>query len=257
MKEDLLGIEARDLLKKFGAGGHVPGSGSAAALLGLISLQLCRTGIALTSGRPGYEQSAPQIEFYEPRLAELDDVLEDFFQQDSDVFDQVIQLRNQRDRTEVGSPERRKVNDRLAVAQWEATDLPLSMVQPLLELGAIGIQIFQLGFRSARGDAALAVYAAQAAASGCLSIAALNLQTTRDRRRTRAALDAVESHRSLVRAQATDLERVESILLQEARNKNSTAAASQASTRVGPRHAAEQLGLDVAAEDLAPTPDSN
>jgi formiminotetrahydrofolate cyclodeaminase len=54
MSNNLMDLPLRELLEKFAVGKHKPGSGSAAALLGLISCALSRTVIALTIDRPTY-----------------------------------------------------------------------------------------------------------------------------------------------------------------------------------------------------------
>ncbi|MBU2269497.1 MAG: cyclodeaminase/cyclohydrolase family protein, partial [Bacteroidetes bacterium] len=46
---NLLAITAEELLEKFGSGGHKPGSGSAAALQGMLSAKLLITVISLTN----------------------------------------------------------------------------------------------------------------------------------------------------------------------------------------------------------------
>lgn len=43
---NLIDYSAKELLEKFGAGNHKPGSGSAAAFQGLLSAQLIRTFIS-------------------------------------------------------------------------------------------------------------------------------------------------------------------------------------------------------------------
>ena len=48
---NLLDLKANILLDKFGKGGHVPGSGSAAALMGLLAAKLLATVSTLTLSR--------------------------------------------------------------------------------------------------------------------------------------------------------------------------------------------------------------
>lgn len=64
MDVNLLDLPTKELLKKFGSGNHKPGSGSAAALQGMLSAQLMRTVIDLTNDekrRSKYAQSLPQL----------------------------------------------------------------------------------------------------------------------------------------------------------------------------------------------------
>lgn len=207
--DDLLSLEARDLLKKFGAGSHKPGSGSAAALLGLLAIKLCQTVAALTTGRPGYEEAAPILGTHDSELADIEGWLEKAFQTDSEIFDEVITLRRERDDSPPDSAARRQINDRLAKASWRATDLPLDMVDRLLRVGEVGVLTFQVGFLSARGDSALAVRAAQGAASGAIAIVRLNLHTTRDVERTRAAAGRSDAQQRTLQEQIERFDRVE------------------------------------------------
>jgi hypothetical protein len=55
MSQDLITLPTDELLTKFGAGMHNPGSGSAAALLGLVSCKLVQTVISLSHGRDKYQ----------------------------------------------------------------------------------------------------------------------------------------------------------------------------------------------------------
>lgn len=218
MSDDLLGLETRELLKKFGAGDHKPGSGSAAGLLGLIGVKLCQTVISLTRDRPQYAEGGNIITARESELSTIEESLERYVQEDSRLFDEVIRLRRMRDELPEGT-ERRRVRDQLARATWAATDLPLEMIDELILLGDIAIQVFQLGFQSARGDSAVAVRAAHAAANGSLSIVHLNLQSTREPARTRSALDRADEQQARLRVQEAVFERLREDLRDEAREK--------------------------------------
>ena len=85
----LLELPANKLLDQFGGGSHVPGSGSAAALMGLLAAQLTLTVCKITSAkagaRPGeLDYLASQMENrFIPRLQEM-------FQEDAEAFDVVV-----------------------------------------------------------------------------------------------------------------------------------------------------------------------
>ena len=49
METDLLEKTVNELMEKFGAGNHKPGSGSAAAFQGMVSAKLISTVISLTA----------------------------------------------------------------------------------------------------------------------------------------------------------------------------------------------------------------
>ncbi len=84
MSDDLMALPLRELLEKFAAGKHKPGSGSAAALLGLISAALSRTVIALTIGRPSYVPDQLELQEISREIeVEIQPLLEQAFVQDS------------------------------------------------------------------------------------------------------------------------------------------------------------------------------
>jgi formiminotetrahydrofolate cyclodeaminase len=223
MTEDLLGLSTRDLLKKFGAGEHKPGSGSAAAFLGLLSINLCQTVISLTQQQPKYANVASVVSAHESRLNDLQAVLEDMFQRDSELFDLTIKLRRERDDLPPGpSPDRTRVQRDLAKATWKVTDLPLELVRELLELAEIAIDVFKLGFRSARGDSSVAAQAALAGANGALAIVFLNLQSTTDPARTRRALVAADELRKRSDRLIAELSRAEATLVAEAHERDAS-----------------------------------
>ena len=61
MSQELIKLPADKLLNKFGSGGHKPGSGSAAALLGLVSCKLLQTVVTLSNGRDQYKGVEAQL----------------------------------------------------------------------------------------------------------------------------------------------------------------------------------------------------
>ncbi|HEY4325857.1 MAG TPA: cyclodeaminase/cyclohydrolase family protein [Mucilaginibacter sp.] len=176
--DSLITLPTDKLLEKFGAGSHKPGSGSAAALQGMLATQLMRTVIGLTADERRREKYRDHLE----ELLRIDKEIKDrvygqllsLFQRDSEEFDKAIQLRDARDLET--DPARQKVLTQAATdALIPATELPLEIAKLCLELSMFGIYIFDYGFRSARGDSAVAINSAVSAVSGCLSIVNLNL----------------------------------------------------------------------------------
>lgn len=180
MEGKLTDIAAGKLLEKFGAGSHKPGSGSASAFLGMLSAQMLRTVIDLTN-------DPKRIKTYSDYLPELLRIkneietrilpeLEKLFQMDSEQFDKVITLREHRD---IESDPLKK--QELSVAAREqlkvATEIPLDIADLCLELADFAAFTFDHGFKSARGDAGVALNSAISAVASCLSIIELNLTT--------------------------------------------------------------------------------
>jgi formiminotetrahydrofolate cyclodeaminase len=174
--EQLIELPTNTLLQKFGSGGHKPGSGSAAALLALVSCQMLRTVISLSNGRDEYAGVKEQLTLVNQAMA---DDLEPYFlyavQEDSVRFDRVIQARQARDAAEKGSKERKQLADKALSELKEATEIPLKIAELSVQLAEKTLSVFDLGFKSARGDSGVAISSALAAASSCISIIYLNL----------------------------------------------------------------------------------
>ncbi len=176
--EDLLNLKTYKLLDDFGAGSHKPGSGSAAALQGMIAAKLLVTVIELTNGddyKLRYSKVLPRLldmqavinsRIY-PRLAEL-------FQLDSVQFGKTIKERERRNaETDLIS---HNLLARSALAELKVSiRLPLEIASLCVEIAEFAEYVFDNAFQSARGDSQVALSSAVAAIAGCLSIVHLNL----------------------------------------------------------------------------------
>lgn len=171
-------ISANELLAKFGAGGHKPGSGSAAALQGLLSAQLMRTVIELTLDhrrRAPYAQHLPRLNEIKTRIERAHyPALERLLYEDAAQFDKVISFRQlARDETDLASKAEYASDARHALKR--ATEIPVEIAQHSIELCHFACTVFDLGFRAARGDSGVALNSALSAIAGCISIIDLNL----------------------------------------------------------------------------------
>lgn len=178
MDEKLLDLPAKELLRKFGSGNHKPGSGSAAALQGMLSAQLVRTVIDLTNDekrRAKYTHSLPELlQIYKDIDDRIYPQLERLFQEDSTQFGKAIELRMARDK-EADLKVKQSLTQQAQQALVPATELPIEIIKLCLELGHFAGVVFENGFKSARGDSAVALKSASSAVGGCLSIIDLNL----------------------------------------------------------------------------------
>ena len=180
MSEPLLEYATSQLLAKFGAGGHKPGSGSAAAFQGLLSAQLQRTLIDLTSApkrRSQYGYCVQQMSDLRKQIDErLYPELEDLFARDAAQFDKAIQFRKNRD-AEI-DPLRKSQAEANAQAELQvSTEIPIDIAYRCIDLAKSAFYIFDHGFKAARGDAGVAMHSAVSAVAGCISIINLNLLT--------------------------------------------------------------------------------
>lgn len=177
---ELLALPAGQLLEKFGSGTHSPGSGSAAALMGLLSCRLIQTVCTLSLSKPAYRKDHAKIELLsntitsrkEPRLREL-------FQQDALAFDKVFKERIERDKFDKDTNEYKRHGERALDHLRDATVIPIEIGEICLGLIDDGVAIFDLGFKAARGDTGAGVSAAVAGAMSAVFVINLNLKSFR------------------------------------------------------------------------------
>lgn len=180
MNINLLDISTEELLEKFGAGNHKPGSGSAAAFQGMISAKLLVTVINLTKGKKSYSIHIPKLIEMESNIHNrIFPKLKQFFQEDSIQFDKTIKLGEQRDLVKDNPIEYNRFA-RLALKELKiAVDIPMAIAQLCIELSEIANFVFDNAFKSARGDSQVAFSGSISAIEGCLSIIQLNLLSFR------------------------------------------------------------------------------
>jgi formiminotetrahydrofolate cyclodeaminase len=185
MEIDFSKISVAELLEKIGAGKHIPGSGSTAALQLMVNAQLLLTVIKITlkpSRKEKYGHEWAQMlrlkgkieNEYIPRLNNL-------FHDDYRVFDEVINNRKVRDHLkseiEEGIPRRfLDVKSKLEQDHLSATKIVLEIAKLAHEIAREGLYVFLNGFKGARGDSALAIQNSLSVVMGSLHIAELNLR---------------------------------------------------------------------------------
>lgn len=177
---EYLELPTKLLLEKFGEGKHIPGSGSAAALSGLLACELIKTVCKLTLRKIEYSNVHNALQYiqeqvetiYQPRILK-------YFNDDIEVFDQVSKLRKKRDK-ENNEVKKRKIGRQATDKLKEATELPLEVCKTCLKVLDFAFSIFDTGFKSARGDSGVAISNLLSASSGSLFITFLNLKTARE-----------------------------------------------------------------------------
>lgn len=174
-----LELPTTELLEKFGSGRHVPGSGSAAALSALISIELLKTVCILTKSKKSYSEVHDQMDYikeqleqvYKPKFIEL-------FYKDSIEFARVSEKRTLRD-LEQNSKLKEKYR-REAVEQLKiATEIPIEMCNNCFKLMEFAMAIFDNGYKATRGDAGVAISNLLASISGTLFVVLLNIKVAR------------------------------------------------------------------------------
>ena len=122
----LMELPAGQLFEKFGSGGHKPGSGSAAALMGILSCKLTLTVCKLTLGKEKYKAAHKEVGYVKQQIEErIEPKLQSIFQKDAEVFDAVIVAR--RARLAATDKEEQRKHRKIELAHLrEATELPTS-----------------------------------------------------------------------------------------------------------------------------------
>ena len=177
-----LQLPTSQLLDEFGAGRHKPGSGSAAALLGLVACKMMQTVVTVTKRNPTYASNIPQLEFAASVIAARNEpFFRDAVQRDSEQFDRYYKATMAK-RAATEAAEKRRLTDKAREELMPATEIPLEIARHGLDTAERGMVVYDLGVRHARGDSGVAVSAALSACSGALFIVYLNLLQFREGR---------------------------------------------------------------------------
>lgn len=174
----LIALPTDQLLDQFGGGGHAPGSGSAAALMALLSAQLVSTVCKISSGRGDDARFRYVLERIEARTIPE---LKRLFQKDAEDFDKVIEIRVQRDK-ENDPVIKRRLRDQALRLLEDSTDLVFAIADICIQLVEFGLIVFDGGSKKVRGDSGAAIGSAIAGAMSSVFIINLNLTSFQNSR---------------------------------------------------------------------------
>lgn len=175
--KNLLALPTDTLLEKFGSGSHAPGSGSAAALMGIIAAKLVVTVGQLTVVKAEYQDHHANVEAACRQIKlVLVPALEALFQEDAEVFDKVISARQARDKA-TDAREKRRLSELALEELRTATAIPFQIAEACLELIDHAVTVFDAGFKGARGDTGAAISSAVAGVLASVFVINLNLKS--------------------------------------------------------------------------------
>ncbi len=174
MQTDLLSLPTKELLEKFGAGNAKPGSGSAAALTALIACQMIKTVIDVSKDKPSKKTLQKEFDTYKKRLDEIIPDLEHYFQEDSDLFNKVHELRLERDNAKENI-EKIQLKEKILENLMPCTELPLRIANLSIEIFEMAKYVFKNGVWWVSGDSQVALSNPVSAIDSCVSIINLNL----------------------------------------------------------------------------------
>jgi formiminotetrahydrofolate cyclodeaminase len=184
---ELLDRPTTELLDAFGAGNAAPGSGSAAALMGLLAVKLLITVCDKSLTKKDCQIHAVTLNYIRNEVAGAEPRLKVLFEKDALEFDKVVQLRVARD--SAGTPQAKAKFSRESQDLLEtATDNAFAVIDECMKLIENGITVFEHGWHAVRGDSGAAVSVAIAAVLSGIFIANLNIKTLKGRRYAKANL---------------------------------------------------------------------
>lgn len=176
MQPSYLSLSTRDLLTEFGAGKHIPGAGSAAALSGLIAAQLTLTVCKLTLEKDEYADRHASMQQIHSRIElvvipELEKLLDD----DAIAFGKVyVERVAQRDALDEQTAEIHRAA-KIALLK-PATAIPFKIAEYCLELIGHAGAVFEHGLRHVRGDSGVALSTAFSGVLSSVFVINLNLK---------------------------------------------------------------------------------
>ena len=199
-----LQLPTQKLLDEFGGGRHKPGSGSAAALLGLVACKMMQTVILATRRAARYEANFSQLDYVGSILSQQHEpFFRDAVQQDSVQYDRYHQARLARNAC-TDLVEKRRLADMAREALMPATQIPLEIAKHAVDTAERGLIVYDLGASHVRGDSGVAVSSALSSCSGALFVVYLNLLQFREGRWaviTRTAADSIKERYQLLQSE--------------------------------------------------------
>lgn len=203
-QKTLMELPANQLLDKFGAGSHKPGSGSAAALMGVLAGKLIITVGKLSLAKPKYLKDHSKIQYIIDRIEQdIEQELLKLFDKDAVIFDEVISLRVARDNAS-DEREKRRLGEQANEKLREATEIPIKICELCIRLIDHGVAMFDMGFEAARGDSGAAVSAAVAGAMSSVFVINLNLKSFRDSEWAKSRRKRVNELQKILEAKQLD-----------------------------------------------------
>lgn len=175
-KDPYLGSDVKGLLRLFGSGEPIPGSGAAAALQGLLAAYLVLTVIQISRGKGSQRGNLRTLAQYAYRVSTLIvPRLRSLFLEDIAVFSEIVPLRKRRDAS-AGSA-RSAITRRLNRQTAAATAIPNEVAELASELFSIAEFLYERGYVAVRGDSGAAMSAALSAMLSCSFVMGVNART--------------------------------------------------------------------------------
>jgi Zn-dependent peptidase ImmA (M78 family)/formiminotetrahydrofolate cyclodeaminase len=198
MDIELLENSVNELFNQFGAGDSHPGSGSAAALQGMLSAKMISTVITITANSKFphlYAHCINELLYFQEEIEKrIYPALADLFQKDSDQFKLTIETRRKRD-AETDVVQKNSLRRQALADLKVCIAIPFKIADLCIELANMSSFVFENGVGKARGDSQVGLSGAVSALAGCISIIRLNVlsYTSDEYNYTKSVIDEVEN----------------------------------------------------------------
>lgn len=156
----------------------VPGGGGAAALTGAIGVALGNMVGSLTVGKKKYADVEPEILELKKRSDELQEKLLAMVEKDAEVFEPLSKAYGLPTETEEQRAEKERV---MAVVLRDASDVPVQIMELVMEALDIVERFSQIGSRLAISDAGCAAACCRAALNAASLNVFINTKSMKDR----------------------------------------------------------------------------
>jgi len=173
---------ATQLLNDFGTGKASPGSGSAAALLSILSAKMIITVCEISSNKDECSQSHKDFGFISKQVKEkIEPRLRELFETDARDFEEVVALRVKRDQSEDTTEKSNFSRESLDLLQV-ATNYTFEVADLSFLLMEYGMTMFEHGWHAIRGDSGVSISASMSGVMSSIFIINLNLKTLKRRK---------------------------------------------------------------------------
>ena len=167
-----------DFVKVLSTKEPVPGGGGAAALTGAIGVALGNMVGSLTVGKKKYAEVEPEIIELKKRSDELQDKLLAMVEKDAKVFEPLSKAYGLPTETEEQKAEKERV---MAIVLRDASDVPVQIMELVMEALDIVERFSQIGSRLAISDAGCAAACCRAALNAASLNVFINTKSMKDR----------------------------------------------------------------------------
>lgn len=189
----LLERPATQLLNDFGAGKASPGSGSAAALLSILSAKMVITVCEISSTKDECAKFHNQFSFISSQIkSTIEPKLRVLFENDARDFEKVVALRVLRDQSDNPIQKTKLSRESLDLLEV-ATSYTFEVADLSFQLMEYGITMFEEGWHAIRGDAGVSISAAMSGVMSSIFIINLNLKTLKRRKYSKENLKRIEA----------------------------------------------------------------